>query len=147
MICQKNAFLVACGRFALCHNKRSILKLHGYDCNFTSKKIFFCDLDKSLKISAFTLCQLHPSLEFVFSSAFGVHFISCIVLLIKKKFESSCSNFTVPIKPGRYTFLQNMILLESSKILASLPASEYPRGMLSHTGTCLSLSYCLTVPR
>lgn len=90
------------------------------------QKNFFCDLDKSLKISAFTLCQLYPSLEFVFLSAFGVHFISCIVLLIKKKFESSCSDFMVPIKTGRYMFLQNMILLESLKILASLPAPECP---------------------
>ena len=43
-----------------------------------------CDLDNSLKISVFH--SVSATSLFGFSSAFGVHLISHIVLLIKKKF-------------------------------------------------------------
>ena len=93
----------------------------------------------------FTLYQLHQSLELGFSSAFGVHLISHIVLLIKR-FQSFCSHFTVSIKTGRRTFLQNMILLESLKALASFPAHSVPE-VCYLTVAHLFVSSCLAVPR
>lgn len=105
-----------------------------------------CGQDKSLKI-CFTPCQLHPSLELLSHLHLEYTVFFSIVLLIRKKFQSFCSHFTVLIKTGRHTLLQNMIVQESQKAPASFLAPQCPQGMLSHSSTsfCVLLLNCTKV--
>lgn len=93
-ICQKNAFLeVQRGAEAMadlpsCHNKLYIPKLNGYDCTFTSRIVCVCVCVTWMNHSRLllVLCASYILLENVFSSAFEVHFISYIRVLIRRKF-------------------------------------------------------------
>lgn len=97
--------------------KWCIWKLKGLPIISHQEVLCIYDLHKSFKIVAFTLCQLNPSLELVFSSAFGYVLFSILCSQLKRNF---CSNITVSRNPGVPRFGRTRFFWKGWKMPASL---------------------------
>lgn len=129
----------------LCYNKCYILKSNSY--NFMSRFIFVIWINHSrFLFLPFVSWGGAFSLELVFSSTFGGHFVSCIVLLIKKvliflqQFYNPYKNWEAHISAGHDSFK-----LSESPWHLFLPLCV-PE-VFYHKVARPSVSYCLTVPR
>lgn len=150
-ICQEKCFFAAHRRaeamagLPLCHNKCYILKLNTY--NFMSRIISVIWIDHSRFL--FLPCVSWGgvfSLELVFSSAFGGHFVSYIVLLIKEvliflpQFYNPYKNWEAHVSAEHDSFK-----ISESPWHLFLPL-RVPE-VCYRTVARPSVSYCLTVPR